>query len=394
MATTQSQFSPGLANYFCKLKINNIDVPVDSISSIVIRNWIFDVIPRIELTIQDNGTFCEIYPLTDATEILLEIGKSKESNHITTTFILDNYAIDILAGNSSNIITITGFLKYNDFFFPVHTRAFKNQTSISVLEKIAGEAGWTVNNVIPSQSNDKMSWLQINSSNYDFLQHVLKRSSITNDLLIAYAKFNSTFIITSLKTAISQSFLKTCRFDLKKAAADVLTDKNDAMVLWTNGYKVDSIAGYLNKIGGYGLTSSFYDMTSAKTLSSAIDSHPLAKYKSNQSYIGKFVDSINYGSLNANMSNNYYKGQITNRNLMASQFGTMITAKINPLALNKVNLMDVINFTMPSINARQNNEIYSGDYLVCGMVAYSSKSSPLQLEINLLRNGRNKSAIV
>ena len=394
----------GLANYFCKMKIGNVDIHTDSINAIIIREWIFDIVPRMELTLTDDGSLFELWPLED-TEIIVELGKTKASEHIVSTFIVDNSSVDILAGNASNIVTITAYLKYTNLFHPIHTRALKNKSSIEVLKQLASEIGWKVNSRI-NNSSDTMTWLQINMNNFDMIKHVLERSYIPTDLLLAYASINNKFTIKSLKDEFTDNTFKICRFDLTNAAADTFDNKQDAITLWSNGYRFHNMTGYFNKVvGGYGLTSTYYDLSKKVGLSSAIDYHPYTSL-TGQHHMGEYVDSINYGTLTKNTHPNYYKGMITNRNILGSQFGNMIVAKINPIGTIKgklnngtdviidqsIELMDTINFVLPSINQKQINEIYGGFYLVCGKCWYASKGSPLQLEVSMMRNGRNKSS--
>jgi hypothetical protein len=53
--------------------------------------------------------------------------------------------------------------------------------------------------------------------------------------------------------------------------------------------------------------------------------------------------------------------------------------------------MDLVNFTMNSINVTQINRIFSGEYLITGICSYASKGAPLQKELLLMRTGTNKS---
>jgi hypothetical protein len=376
----------GLANYFLKLKIGDLEVPTDSVSSIVIRENIFDQIPRLELMIQDNGSLNEIFPLKDNTIISVEIGKNKDSNHMVADFIVDNFSCDILMGQSSNVFTITAFLNNKNLFFPVKTRAFNNN-SLEILKKLASEIGWSAVSKINS-SNDKMKFLQINQNNLDFIKHVLERSYIPNDLMFAYAETSNKFTITSLKTAIKSEKFKICRYDLKNAAADSFESKADEQTLWSNGFKHESLMGWLLKTSGYGLAASYYNLKKSVSISSKIDSHDLTEISS-QNFNGNMTDSVNFGTLTENMHKNYYLAKIQNRQLLGSQFTNLLTTKINPLG--EVSLMDLVNFTMNSINVTQINRIFSGEYLITGICSYASKGAPLQKELLLMRTGTNKS---
>lgn len=383
----------GLANYFCKLKIGVLDIHTDQINSLCIRSWVFDILPRLSMTITDDGSLFELWPLEDNTEITLEIGKNEDSPHIFSSFIVDNYTIDILAGGMTNIVTITAFLKYKDLFHPIHTRSFKKKSSVDVLKSLANEIGLAVDDTSGIQSSDNMSWLQINQNNFDMIKHVLKRSYLSNDLLLAFAEVDTRFVISSLKTAWDSEVYTIARYDLKNAGAESLDDyKNDEdkRTLWSNGYRFESIAGYLNRVGGYGLKGSYYNLIGKMDVSSAIDYHPQTKH-SNQNNIGSFVDSINYGSLTDNVHTNYFKGQITNKNLINSSFGSLMTIKINPLMMDQVDMLDIINFSLPSINQKQINGMYGGFYMVVGKTIYASKGHPLQEELSVVRNGLNGS---
>lgn len=407
MATPKGQLKEdfsGLSNYFLKIKFGTVEVPVDAINCLVIREWIFEIVPRLELTLTDNGTFAELWNIQDNTEITIELGKNSGDvegceidNNVTEKFIVDNSTIDVLAGNKSNIITLTAYMKYTDLFHPIHNRSFKKKSSIAVLSQIANEIGWTVN-AKTKASSDVMTWLQINQNNYDMIRHVLKRSHISDDILFAYATvggrirsktFPSKFNIISLKTEVQTDVFKIMRFDLNNAMADFFKEKADEQTLWTNGYKYLNLSGYLNKAQyGYGVTSSYYDLIKMRVASSKVDYHPYAKI-SNQSHIGDYIDSINFGTLTDNVNENYYKGMLTNKNMLGISFGSLLVAKVNPLG--DVNLMDSVNFAVPSINDQSTNTLLGGNYIVGGKTWYASKGSPLQLEVAMFRNGRNQS---
>ena len=76
-------------NFYCKVKIKDIYLVPENIISLVIREWYFDFIPRIECTFNDEGLFSELYLLDDNDKVEVLIAKDKNSE----AFLTANFSI-------------------------------------------------------------------------------------------------------------------------------------------------------------------------------------------------------------------------------------------------------------------------------------------------------------
>lgn len=372
----------GNENFFLKLRIGDAEIPPSAVSLLVIREWIFDILPRIEITLSDDGTLFEVFNLVDETEIFVEVGKNRDSEHIVCTFLLDNYTVDTLAGNGGVIFTINGLLKAPGVFYPILTRSFQKQPSRAVLEQIGREVGlniWTQQNLT---TQDTMNWLQINSSNYDMIRHILDRSNVLDDFLIAYADVWGDFNITSFNLEATKDS-KTAQYDIKKATADIFFDKADRNIIWYVGYKVENIQGYFNKKSGYGIQETHYDL---KDFKKTIINTPENYLVENVNQISSVVESYNGGYLPLEVYPEYYYSMINNKYSQSINTSQRLVLRIN--SINEVYLMDKINVIIPSlIKTNEVQNVYSGDWLVCGMMYKVSKGGLFEKELSLHRNG-------
>ena len=379
-------------NFYCKLKIGTAEIPPHAINSLVVREWIFDIIPRLELTLQDDGTLFEVFNLKDGTEIEVDIAKTPEKGeHLRTTFILDNYTVDSLVGNGTYIFTINAMLKVNNLFFPIHTRAFKNKTSIDVLKQIGSEIGLNSKTFNNLRASDKMTWYQINSYNFDMIKHIVSRSNIIGDCLIPYIDTYGNFNITSIKKESEKSNNKIARYNVQNATNDTFENKVDESIIWFNGYKVDNLEGYYNKTIGYGLEYNYYDLKGLKYDTIDKSYQPFTINSGQGSNSKQYVDSVNLGILTDNTFKDYFKAQLNNKYLRETFFSQRVAISINSLA--DVKLMDKITITLPSLLKKdQINSIYSGDYLCAGIVYKVQRGGIFMKEISVHRGGYNDSS--
>lgn len=378
-------------NFFCKLKIGNAEIAPHAINSLVIREWIFDMLPRLELMLQDDGSLVEAFTIKDQTEIYIEIGKlSEKAPHIIANFLVDTFTIDQLTNNGSFVITISAILKTSGIFSPIYTRSFKKKTSIDVLRQIGNEIGLipkVAQNLITS---DNMTWYQINTNNFDFIKHIKNRAYIPDDVLLCYADILGNLNMTSIKTEFEKNKSITARYNIIKTSQEEFEDKADEKIIWFNGYRIENIQGYYNKTCGNGLEYSYYDLNKVQQLNYVSNYYPYVSF-SGQPQNGQLADSINYGILTDNVFPDYFKAKIQKEVIKANTFSQRIAISIN--SIYDIKLMDKIDIQLPSIiNANEINSVYSGEYLCSGIIHSISRGGIFLKEISLHRNGYNKSS--
>lgn len=355
--------------------------------SIVIREWIFDLIPRLELTIADDGTMHEAFNLEDQTEITIELSRTNtEEGSVTETFILDNWSVDYLIGGGKVIYTITAIKKAENLFFPIRTRSFKNKTSIKVLEQIANECKLIPDILTGLSTNDSMTWIQCNTTNFNMIKHVLKRANVNDDAFLSFIDMDNKLRITSLKKECQKKAVANAKFSIENVTADAFAETADANTIWYNGYMMKNIMGTYNKQFGYGAKYSYYDLT--KNVIASTPDTAFAPFTTNDFQHGDTVENINYGLLTDNVFSDYFKSQINNKYYKNISFGNKLSLAIN--SLYPIKLLDRVNVSIPSTQRTGwLNEVYSGDYIVCGILHNADYQGVFQKEISLHRNGFN-----
>lgn len=395
-------------NFFCDLKIKGHQVVSEHIAHLTIKEWIFDIIPRIEIILTDDGTFTEVYPLQDGDIISVEIKKNALDTPSTILqFDLIGYTYGAMSGTKFTQIIIAGALHVESFYSPIKSRSFSNKNSATVLTQILKTEG-KANLRFTVPTTDVMTWLQVNMSNIDFCKHILKRSYVANDMMFLYASTNSYaaatgignvtsgFNYTSFKTEVDKNIEGTARFDLKYYSADAFENTADYKDYWFNTYNVYDFHSYMNKTRNYGVSYNYYDTTSGRMAPEISDTtHPLsdlsAKAKDNA---GQMTHNFDLGYLPVgNVYSNYYKALVQNDYFKSNFFGGFIL-ELNINSLGKPRLFSRVNVIIPSMLGPGSNESLSGNYIVAGVVHDLGKGMQYRKRMALMRNGWDWSEFV
>jgi hypothetical protein len=405
----ESKGSPVVdSNFYLKLSIKGVDVDTPLVLSMNIREWIFDVLPRIELEIYDNGRFTDQYPLEDNDEIKVELNNIETRDPIVkATFSLHDH--EILNGetgkNTAVIIKITGILKSNDMLFPIRNRSFSGKSSKDVFQSIADECGHTFKSDISPK--DTMTWLQVNQNNNNFISHVLERSYVYDDVSFCYVNRNNEMIHTSLKSRVkNKNEIKLYLFDmmpttlntaqtskvevdnkLQKEKEDLGKEKISFFMNWS--YK--NTAGTFNKKSSYGRAYSYYDFKKEFNGEYFKDDILLSKHSNKEKEnIGKMTVDDDYGNFDEiNTYTEYILAQTQNRFIKDDFFNSYLVLYSRPEP--DLNLFDIVTVAIPSsFNAESPlNEVHSGEYIVGGIIHTIQRKALYNSVLILYRNGKN-----
>jgi hypothetical protein len=377
-------------NFYCELIINDLKLIPSNIIDCTIREWIFDVLPRLELTLQDDGVLTEIRPLTDESIIKILLGKNPDDdNMMEVEFKYENSTIDIVGDNQYQILTITGSLNVNNGFHPRYNKAFRNKNSLQVLQSISTSMGLNYRQPLNFSTSDVMTWLQINQNNVEMIQEVLNRSYRSNDCIFGYADINKNFNTTTLKTATNSEFVKYAKYDLEKYTNDEFAEDIDNKILWFNSYDLIDFSNYFNKRSGYGTRCDYYDKSQNKSIEITEDYHPFTK-DSTRSNIGDIVSRKVFGTQNGTYKD-YFRAMIQNEYYKQLFFSKSIILNVNSTI--KVDLMDKVNVFLPSKIIDDIDDVYSGNYLVGGIVYDVVKGNILKKSVCVYRTGNNESSL-
>lgn len=382
-------------NFYLDFKVNDKQLVTSNINHLTIREWILDIVPRIDFTLNDDGVLSEIFPLVEGDKISIRLAKHiNDTNPIVNNFELQDYLVGTAMGNKFLQIKGAGALQLKDIYTPKRNRSFKNKNSLQVFKQIAGESGASYSEALNLHTNDLMTWYQIFQSNHDFLKHVLKRSFRAGDTLFVYFDLEGNMKVTSLNTLTSQGITREARFSIEKYSEEEFNDKADINTLWFNSWNISSMAGYLNKTGAYGTEYGYYDGSKgfkSKVLSS--NNLTLTDNPNKQAdRIGQITKHISFGYLNdKNVYGDYFKAQ-ANNDYLKNNFLSGIMLDINVNALCPVNIGDMVNAYIPSTLQAGYNAVMSGKYIVFGII-HEPSNDVYRKRVILFRNGLNRSMI-
>lgn len=375
-------------NFYCNLLIRGVSIPSINIVHLVVREWMFDIVPRLELIITDDGTLSELFPLRDAEEISIELRKHEDDKKpYKEIFQLLAYKMTSSQGTKINHFHIVGMLKLNDFYFPARTRSFKHQSSIDVLEKITREAGAKLNRKI--KTNDVMTWLQVNQNNFTMVKHIRKRAFIADDTPMYYYD-DGAFIVTSIRSIKSSNKRRNAEFDLVNFSSESFDNKFDEEKVWFSNWGISDFSSYSNLKKNYGLAYGYFDLSDdllkngnqTRTQNKSI----LLGKNSLRRNVDGIVDQTNMGFLSSNMHNHYFDAVINNDYFRSSFFANYLL-ELNVNALAKPVLSEIINVLIPSNISGNYNEALSGEYCLIGKVHEIVQGEPYRLSLLLARNG-------
>jgi hypothetical protein len=397
-----SDFQGQAVNFYCNLKIKGHQIITQNIIHLTIKEWIFDIVPRIEITLSDDGTLTEVFPMQDGDLISVEVKKHQlDSPSTILNFDLIGYTVGAMSGNKYTQIIISGALHVNKFYSPIYTRSFSNKNSATVLKQLLqSEGGATLNTA--AQTTDVMTWLQIHMSNIDFCKHILKRSYIANDTMFLYAdtagnakstgtsgNVTSRFNYTSFKTEADKNLEGTARYHLFNYGVDKFENDADYKDFWFNTYNVFDFHSYVNKIRNYGVTYTYYDTSSGKRALSLSDStHPLSDLSAKDvNSVGQRTHEFDLGYLPVgNVYPKYYTAMVQNDYYKSNFLGGYIL-ELNINSLGKPRLFSRVNVIIPSLLGPGSNESLSGNYIVAGLVHDMGRGMQYKKRMALIRNG-------
>ena len=387
--TTQGQ----AVNFFGSLLIKGKTIPTSNIISIVIRTWAFEIVPRLELVINDDGILTEAFPLLEGDEIDVVLGKNiTDNNPLATTFELMDHSFGSMMGGKFAQIMISGVLKLDGFYAPERNRSFRNRTSLDVLSQIASEAGIEFRTSTGLLTNDLMIWLQIHSTNLEMCKHVIRRAYRPNDLLFFY--FDTKGYAQLRSFAMEKTMSPTMAFlDLQKYSAESYDNGADLNTVWFNTYSSTNYSGSINKTKVYGVNYEYLSPVDSSVVSGMVfdDAHDFTGLSTqNQNNTKQPINTQHYGYLNNSVHQNYFKAQASNdyyRHLLTG--GEFLSLSAN--ALCDVSLLDIINVNIPSMAVNGLNLALSGNYWTAGIIHSAGRGQIYKKKLILCRNGINDS---
>ena len=375
-----------------EMKINKMDVPLMVIQQLVVREYAYSLLPIMELTISDEFLWSEYNPIQEGHEINITMGSTKDSDPtIKTVFEIISFEhkqVQTGLNGSSTITIILGTFKANQIIGDIDSKAYKNMTATKVIESLATELKVPVD--IKIQSQDKMTWWRLNQSYLDFFNLLVNKSFPgDNDTPFIYFDTMGKLNFTSLKTALNSNIKVLAHQNPTLANRP---DENETYVNFTSYYVKDQ-SGFTNKFGGNKTTFSYYDTENIITKefnSDNIDTNLVKITNKTELSKGKTSKHIIYGLLNPSVYPNYFDAQAGNQYIKQT-FLTTSTVITIP-AHSNIKLFDKIYVVIKTASAKQGiNEVYSGNYIITGIVHVINNKESYSMTLVLSRDGQNKS---
>lgn len=391
-----------------KLFINNIQVPTNNILDCSIREWINGTVVTLESTIYDSGTFTELSPLYDECPIVLEYSKNAQIETKKIEFQMNLYEKErsSIDNGSLYIIHFIAFQKTTDFFFPIHSRIFKNSTTSEVLKSICQESNIKFKNDL--DSNDNQNWMQGNCNNYIFTKHLMKRSYVKEeDLPIFYFNRSNEAIYSTIKTKCNKS-AKFIGYNNDYSYVDngvnpipemmKQENKQAKPLYYYTSYTTKDIAGILNKRNGYGIDYTYFDFKDFREYRMEFKFSPLTGYvNQHKDNVGKYVNGLTYNSQHKNVHKNYLLGMSQNLFIKDVFYNNSTQIYINPdedvMLGDKINMIIYDNTSRALGKPPSIDKVNSGEYIIGGIFHNFKKDGMYNMCLTLFRNGMNDSDI-
>jgi hypothetical protein len=393
--------------YKIKVFLRGVQIKNSNITSLKIKESIFAVLPVIELSFTDDGHFSDVFPLGDEDEIRVEISTHKDLEGIKVSFTTQDYSIipDSVETLTCYYISITGFLKNDYMLFPSISQAFSRATSSDVLSQLFEDAGFKVTN--PIQTNDKMTWIQSNMNSLDMVNHVVDYAYVTDrNMVFACVDKNNNAYIRDLTSEIIKpktiDIIKSV--DPQKLYYSQIQKENKITELGYNYYRFGFHPGFNNKTGGYGMRGYRYDYDKDKIYNVKMndDIHPMTDYslknKDNMA-LKTFSDAEHFPMKykGSNFHENYFKAYLQNKYLRKTFFSDILI--VNSFFNDEVKLFDKVNINIVSLahtpaKKLEMNKVYSGDYLVVGIINQITDGGNYKSNLFLSRGGINQSYFI
>lgn len=393
--------------YDLKLSINGIQVPTSNVLSSVLREWIFDRIVTLECVIMDTGTFVELSPIYDESPVTIEFSKNNEPDKIQMEFCINASEVErTMADNGMvYIIKFVALQNTTDYFYPIKTKSFKNQSTSDVFSQIANNSG--VKFVKEIEAKDNQIWIQSNACDYSFGYHLIKRSFVNNeDRPLFYFNRNNEAVFSSIKTKCStkskfvainndHAFLDNGNDNVIKEMKQSFGEDSKFLYYKTDiSYK--DISSIFNKQNGYGIDFTYFDLKNFFEYQLSFSFAPLTKYsKQNKNNSKKFTNGLTYNTLSKNCHDNYLLAKSQNMMIDQMFFGSYLQMSINPeLSLNlgdKITVVVYDNLSRMKNGPVMIDKVNSGDYIVGGISHDIKKDSLYTMNLTLFRGGINSS---
>jgi len=366
-----------------------LGIPYESIISLEITESVLTLLPKIDITIADKGTFIEGYPISDkdVLHVTMNNNTGMPESEIYATFIITGVTIlSDTFDNQGNTVNIVGYMAA-DFAFSPHTYNAISGTSDSVIKKIATKMGLKFKG--DANGYENIYWYQ-DGNNYQYLKYIANRSYVPNDGVLVYGTFDGTINYTTINTKQSKNVKFEGVYNRERVQNNILLD-DDLKYMFFDSYEIMDLSELYNNTLNYGGNVGHYNLDTYDTFILSNKSKSTDLFNRNKRYSSDVVFNENYGIVgDKTLQNTIYKGKVQNTFMKYQLFSNSISLNINNSTA--VSLLDKVDLGVPStLDRTYLADPYSGEYLVTSVSHSIVSKVGYSKRVLLCRSGINKS---
>lgn len=383
MSTLLSTFKP--SNIV--LKINEIQIPMNNIQALVVREWIFDVFPRMELMFSDVFNLIEISPIKRFDKVSLTMSYDNISKaNVKLDFVVTTVDFESMsAGIPVKIVQVNAISCPKEALIDFRTASYSKIISTEVLSSVYSRNNFKLNKFIEN-TNDNMTWLQCSQNDLNFIKHVCDRAYISDDdLLYTYVDRKGLANYISVKNSTSTN--KTIKFE----HTNVPMPFNDqTSINYFGNYKLRDYSGYVSSDPDNYDSIVSYDENGEVTQDNFYENSSSMNFLINNPFVSRNnTNFVNNEFVPRGYDNTYQNYQVNlSRKAYLEKlfFSTMLTFSTVPNY--DVELGDVFEINIPVAKAKagQMSTNYSGKYFLGGMIHQLVGTNTYQTQYALFRN--------
>ena len=345
-------------------EIDGVSVPYKNILGAIIRESIFDLLPRIELRLIDSGFFSSQCPIRTGGEISVWTS-GKDDKIPPFTFEILSYA----SGNPNpnvpegSIIDISGVLKVPEMYGKLKSISYPKTRFSDVVKQVAADSG--IESEIGIRSSDSMTWCRFNETGIDFLRRSISNAFITEkECPVLFAdkrgvlRFDGLYRASGCDTCVSLAYDKiaaTAPLDFDMASVRKGKAKSRVTVPFSSWSRLD-VSRYSDVFGGgEGSGVWWYDDGSKKEILTSD---------------GIVSEKRVFGRLSQNVHKNYFKSVVNNRFRKNSIFSEVLTLTTGVYGFEP---LDRVHIDIPETSEGGKTVPLSGEYMIFQVVGTFGK---------------------
>lgn len=380
--SVQTNFHPSTAN----VKVAGITIPANCIRTVVVREWVFDVLCRMEILFTDVFNLFETKRIQQFDEVEVELVYDKNVSvpnvkikFVVTTIRVENSGV----GVPVKLYQLNGVSCEKSFILDYRNRSFPKYDSSSVISSVMNKFG---KGIVVKNTKDQMNWLQCSSTDLNFVKHVQTRSyNGETDLLYCFVDRFGNFQYRSLNDSCNSESKLGFEFSpISMPLAENANKINYSGFVFCNNAGVslsyppadDSVVSHDDS--GEMTQDNFYDVSTR------------LGFKNDNPYVhrtsDKYVNNVIVPRKSGNTFDQYQLNKERRRLVERMFFSNMLV--VTSMPHSKIGVMDIVNVDIPvaKTNSGALSSVYSGKYLIGGIIHKYVSGNTYQCDYAMFRN--------